>query len=238
MLKLTEHHLSNLVQGSTMPATANAYSTTPLKSGDSETRLLELLPGLETSLIFGKLRRHNLDVDKHTNAPYDALSYMWGTTNGAKTIHLNQDDFKVTSNLAAALHALRLRDQPRVIWIDAICINHRNVQERSDQVQLMRKIYQNAATVYVWLDIEVDTNSPALRKLHTLDDHCIDDDLGTDASFWEPLKPIFKNPYWMRVWIQQKVSNAANLVIQCRNVVLPIFNMYHFLRLVSDLTES
>ncbi|RYP24974.1 hypothetical protein DL765_000202 [Monosporascus sp. GIB2] len=217
-----------------MPATANAYSTTPLKSGSPETRLLELLPGLETSPIFGKLSRLNLDVDKHVNPPYDALSYMWGTTNGARTIHLNQDDnFKVTRNLAAALHALRLRDQPRLIWIDAICINQNNLQERSDQVQLMRKIYQNAATVYVWLDVEVDPNNPALRKLLTFDDRSTDDDLGSDASFWEPLKPIFKNPYWMRVWIQQEVSNAANLAIQCRNVVLPSFNVYHFLRLAS-----
>ncbi|PVH69609.1 HET-domain-containing protein, partial [Cadophora sp. DSE1049] len=197
-----------------MPATESAYSTTPLKPGNPEIRLLELLPGPETSPISGKLSRRTLDDGKHANPPYDALSYMWGTPNGAKTIQLNQDDnFKVTSNLAAALHALRLRDQPRVIWIDAICINQNNVQERSDQVQLMRKIYQNAATVYVWLDIEIDLNNPALRKLLTFDDHSIDDDLGTDASFWEPLKPIFKNPYWMRVWIQQEVSNAANLVI-------------------------
>ncbi|KAH9213095.1 hypothetical protein DL95DRAFT_390817, partial [Leptodontidium sp. 2 PMI_412] len=75
-----------------MPATESAYSTTPLKPGNPETRLLELLPGPETSPISGKLSRRNLDDGKHASPPYDALSYMWGTTNGAKTIQLNQDD--------------------------------------------------------------------------------------------------------------------------------------------------
>jgi hypothetical protein len=105
-----------------MPAAASAYSATPLMSGIPETRLFELLPGLETIPVFGKLSRHNLGDDKHVNPPYDALSYMWGTTDGAKTIQLNEDgNFKVTSNLAAALHTLRLCDRPRLIWIDAIC---------------------------------------------------------------------------------------------------------------------
>lgn len=222
-----------------MPAAASPYSATPLKSGIPETRLFELLPGLETSPVFGKLSRHNLDDDKHVNPPYDALSYMWGTTDGAKTIQLNDDgNFKVTSNLAAALLALRLCDQPRLIWIDAICINQNSTHERSEQVQLMRKIYQNAATVYIWLDVELDLNCPALRKLLTFDDNSIDGDLGTDATFWEPLYPLFKNPYWMRVWIQQEISNAADLAIQCRNVILPIFNVYHFLRLASSKFSS
>jgi hypothetical protein len=222
-----------------MPAVASAYLATPLKSGIPEIRLFELLPGLETNPVFGKLSRHNLDDDKHVNPPYDALSYMWGTTDGAKTIQLHDDgNFKVTSNLAAALHALRLCDRPRLIWIDAICINQNSTHERSEQVQLMRKIYQNAATVYIWLDVELDLNCPALRKLLTFDDNSIDGDLGTDATFWEPLNPVFKNPYWMRVWIQQEISNAANLVIQCRNIILPIFNVYHFLRLASSKFSS
>ncbi|KAH6684026.1 heterokaryon incompatibility protein-domain-containing protein [Halenospora varia] len=219
---------------------ADVYSTTPLNSKASEIRILELLPGPETGQIFGKLSRHHLDdSDQHVNAPYDALSYMWGTPKDAKTIHLNDNDsFKVTPNLSAALHALRLLDKPRAIWIDAICINQNDLQERSDQVQLMRKIYQQAATVYVWLDVEVDPEDQALRKLLTFNDHSIEKDLGDNASFWEPLSPIWKNPYWMRVWIQQEISNAAKVVIQCRNVLLPIFNVFHFIRVASSRVSA
>jgi hypothetical protein len=42
----------------------------------------------------------------------------------------------------------------------------------------------------------------------------------------------------MRVWIQQEISNAADLVIQCRNVILPISNVYYFLRLASSKVSS
>jgi hypothetical protein len=56
----------------------------------------------------------------------------------------------VTSNLDVALRYLRLKDQPRVLWIDAICINQHNIQERNKQVAQMRSIYQSARRVCIW----------------------------------------------------------------------------------------
>lgn len=39
----------------------------------------------------------------------------------------------------------------RLFWIDAVCINQQDVDERSIQVPLMREIYQGADRVVVWL---------------------------------------------------------------------------------------
>jgi hypothetical protein len=46
---------------------------------------------------------------------------------------------------------LRLRDEPRLLWIDAVCINQTDNVEKTKQATLMRKIYENAVRVLVQL---------------------------------------------------------------------------------------
>jgi hypothetical protein len=58
---------------------------------------------------------------------------------------------KITPNLNCALMNLRLDSQPRVLWIDAICINQTDLVERSTQVNLMLQIYQKAKKTVVYL---------------------------------------------------------------------------------------
>jgi hypothetical protein len=41
---------------------------------------------------------------------------------------------------------------PGYLWIDALCINQDDTQERSNQVSNMREIYHRAKRVVVWLD--------------------------------------------------------------------------------------
>lgn len=42
-------------------------------------------------------------------------------------------------------------DSPEYIWIDAICINQEDLEERSIQVARMYSIYDNAQSVLIWL---------------------------------------------------------------------------------------
>ncbi|KAF2259874.1 HET-domain-containing protein [Lojkania enalia] len=90
---------------------------------------------------------------------YEALSYVWGDASITQIIYFDGSPFPVTKNLAVALHHLRLPEKPRKIWIDALCINQKNTQERNDQVQMMGDIYRNANPVLIWLgeaDKEID----------------------------------------------------------------------------------
>jgi len=48
--------------------------------------------------------------------------------------------FDVRPNLYTALCTFRLEDHPRMLWIDAICINQGDDAEKSTQVPLMRRI--------------------------------------------------------------------------------------------------
>jgi hypothetical protein len=60
--------------------------------------------------------------------------------------------FKATigANLGSALHYLR-REEPLILWIDAVCIDQENEIEKTDQVQLMFQIYKRSAETIVWL---------------------------------------------------------------------------------------
>jgi hypothetical protein len=80
---------------------------------------------------------------------YDALSYAWGSTLDKKTIQLNGTLFLVTQNLHSALRHLQGGEEARKIWIDAICIDQDNTNERSHQVQVMGRIYKNTRQVII-----------------------------------------------------------------------------------------
>ncbi|KAI9781999.1 MAG: hypothetical protein M1839_005592 [Geoglossum umbratile] len=217
-----------------MDSSGDAYASTPINSADYEIRVLELLPGPEGSQLSGTLIRHSLE-DECANRPYEALSYVWGEAAAARTIKLGQNSsLKITENLEAALQVLRYQDRARMIWVDAICINQDDVKERDHQVQLMRRIYRNAKMVRVWLDLDIDPECPAMAKLQTFNDQSTDEDLGTDALFWEPLSVVFKNPYWTRVWIQQEITSAVSLAVQCRKVLLPVVQLYHYVRVFNS----
>jgi hypothetical protein len=85
------------------------------------------------------------------------------------SISLNGQSFAVTPNLFIALKHLRNAEEPRVLWIGAICINQEDIEERGKQVQIMSKIYSNAIRVLVWLGEEISTDPLTfvlLRRWH------------------------------------------------------------------------
>jgi len=102
------------------------------------------------------------------NPSYEALSYTWGDTSvQGPRILLDSKPFQVTVNLGAAL--LNLRDEAsgdpkeRILWIDAICINQTDIQERNEQVQRMKAIYSSAVQVVIWLGRYHETQDDMLE---------------------------------------------------------------------------
>lgn len=53
------------------------------------------------------------------------------------------------------------KTKQRYIWIDALCIDQTNLAERSEQVGMMRSIYQKAQLVISWLGPQDETTSDA-----------------------------------------------------------------------------
>ncbi|KFA71993.1 hypothetical protein S40288_08080 [Stachybotrys chartarum IBT 40288] len=115
--------------------------------GEREIRLMVLDPSEASDPLVCHLRREQLSTSLH----FDALSYEWKEHQGFTDITCDSTRLKVTLNLATALQALRLRKSPRVLWVDAVCINQADKEEKSKQIPLMREIYASARSVLTWL---------------------------------------------------------------------------------------
>uniref|UniRef100_A0A4E9DDL1 Heterokaryon incompatibility domain-containing protein n=1 Tax=Gibberella zeae TaxID=5518 RepID=A0A4E9DDL1_GIBZA len=137
-------------------ATSSGY--TQLEPSLSQIRLLHLLPLQTNNHHQSSAPWHqcvNLECTFETvhlasAPPYEALSYTWGDEPASVRILLNGKELLVRPNLAYALAALRT-SEPRVLWVDALCINQKDTMERNHQVGMMGGIFRRADRVLVWL---------------------------------------------------------------------------------------
>jgi hypothetical protein len=115
---------------------------------------------------FGSDRGIECVLSKHplrSNPKYYALSYAWGDAKVTKNILVNGQSFAVTANLVAALGALAGRfNETKFIWVDAICINQNDIDERASQVGMMSTIFRNAKLVIAWLGPEEDNSNDVI----------------------------------------------------------------------------
>jgi hypothetical protein len=99
-------------------------------------------------------------------APYHGLPLEWDDPNETRNIYIDDQEFPVRWNLAEALRSLcQLFREPRMFWIDAICIDQSNLEERSTQVQLMHRIYYFAVRTYAWLGPTTEDSGMALQAI-------------------------------------------------------------------------
>jgi hypothetical protein len=113
---------------------------------------------------------------------YSALSYTWGKPGDEEEICIDGKPFDVRQNLHDALWHIRVYKkakkvavpQDKYLWVDAICINQSTdeaaLDERSSQVRLMTRIYEQANHVMVWLGKAKDelNNQLAFEKMKEL----------------------------------------------------------------------
>jgi hypothetical protein len=114
------------------------YQTLPLNADNDEIRVLELESGSEEDELSGNLVLGSLQTPCQ---PFEALSYVWGTSKINEKIMLNKTmPLPITDNLASALRSLRSfsNGEPQRIWINAVCFYvdryqrkyHRNLRFR------------------------------------------------------------------------------------------------------------
>ncbi|KAK7179105.1 HET-domain-containing protein [Paraphaeosphaeria sporulosa] len=129
-----------------------------------EFRLLILHPGEDEQDIQCELAHSLL----HKRPQFDALSYEWGAQPGSTEISCNAQLTFVTNNLHAALQSLRLPDKQRVLWVDALCINQADKEEKSHQIAMMQQIYSSATRVLIWLGKETQLVRAAFEIMKPL----------------------------------------------------------------------
>lgn len=128
---------------------------------NDEIRCLHLVPGaFEDDLICNLF-----NVSLRDNPQYEALSYTWGLGSLSKnSLCVDNVPFEITCNLESALRHLRYERDVRVLWVDAICINQKDVDERGFQVSLMGLIYSRALKTVIYLG-DADKDSKAAFDL-------------------------------------------------------------------------
>ena len=100
-------------------------------------RLLHLQPGSDKDQLCFELHVAAFEDEPE----YEAISYCWGEVIPSCNIVCNGTRLPVTKNAADALWHFRLPNRVRVLWMDAVCIDQQNKQEKSEQVTDMYRIY-------------------------------------------------------------------------------------------------
>jgi hypothetical protein len=122
-------------------------------------RLIVLRPAESESVAINC----ELIVVNADDAPeYEALSWCWGTSALDHEVRVIQKErsnqseqvsiMMVSKTLSKALISLRRSAKSRHLWVDFMCINQEDNDERNKQVPMMHKIYGNAKKVCIWLD--------------------------------------------------------------------------------------
>jgi hypothetical protein len=124
----------------------NAFAHRALDHGTI--RLLYLLPGETGNPLQGVI----IHVPYKSPGAYRALSYVWGTDQRTKELMTPDGTLEITFSLYKALQGLRHKEKPIMLWVDAICINQKDNAEKVQQIRLLPKIFQNAASTYAFLE--------------------------------------------------------------------------------------
>ncbi|EEU41917.1 uncharacterized protein NECHADRAFT_85980 [Fusarium vanettenii 77-13-4] len=156
---------------------------------------------------------------------YEAVSYCWGGDDGDYTksefIIIGGRLFPITKNCAAVLRKIRKTNSKRVIWVDSLCINQNDVKERSVQVSQMGQIFSGAQKVHIFLGNNVDktTASKAFYVLNSMQN--LNEFSMKLRNGAEPVKALFTQTYFSRMWIIQEVLLAKSAALHWGTATIP-----------------
>ena len=193
------------------------YWSLSLHGQPNAIRLLDLSPSLWTARLHGTLRIVSLDDQPE----YEALSYTWGASTEGRSMTVDSHcQLQITDNLFRALRRLRRKARTRTVWIDAICIDQDDDEEKSQQVSMMGTIYNKATSVVLWLG---ECPGSRMTDLWTIRPPYVRKDSPRELTtrgykFVAALDSAIgdTNPKWSeRAWVVQEFVMAEKLVLLC-----------------------
>ena len=209
------------------------YKHNPLHIGlGQEIRLVVLLPGEYSDPI-----RCGIIHVLLGGTEFDAVSYTWATEKGddrqSKVVQIgDRHSMHVTINCEYALRQLRDQHTERRLWIDAICINQEDINERSHQVGIMDQIFSTANCVimsipyappnsrYPDLEASVDDLAPLFRWLQKPSEEVY---TNNKKQIERALIGLLRSRYFQRAWVIQEIALAKKLRLRCETYEAEIF---------------
>ena len=214
-------------------------------------RLLSLRPGNPDERIeCNLLVRSMTDIISGDNAvPYEVLSYSWYPADPIREILVytwettSLTSLRITDELHDALQRLRDLHKHRHFWIDAICINSEDINEKNSHVALMPNIFYHASNVAIFLGADSNDSDLAMDfvvRLINLEDFgrmeycCTPRELGA-------LNSLMKRQWFCSRWSLQVLALARRATLHCGNAQLDLLDLATAVSLVeaanSDLVS-
>ncbi|KAI1111155.1 putative heterokaryon incompatibility protein [Nemania sp. NC0429] len=201
----------------TLVATLEAYQYSAL--APQEIRLLKLSKSTPWSPVRCELTAVPLD-----KVPgFETISYTWGARRVMKPLILNRRRIEVSERVYDIVHDRASSLMTRYIWIDSICINQDDEDEKSSQVRLMRNIFSSSYQTIVWLGYAPDANDAVgflahLRRRMTFDDPVERasrplTELNIENPSWSALTRLINHDYWSRSWVIQEIAVSKKIIL-------------------------
>jgi Heterokaryon incompatibility protein (HET) len=136
---------------------------------------------------------------------YKTLSCIWSDSCKCE-IFLAREPSHITPNLAS-LKQLMFPHRARILWIDAICVNQNDLDERIHQASSMRHKYMLASRAIVWLGDASNRSTTRLRQLRNLVTATSPEAKRATAKFiFGPdsnlgIRDVFTQPWQDSVWV-------------------------------------
>jgi len=127
------------------------------------------------------------------SSAYLRSKYAIAATDTSKMKKLASFDLQIWPNLESALKHLRFVDRPRVLWIDAVCINQPDQQEKTREIWRMGNIYRAARRVVVFLGPETSDSAMAVKALSHLGHQVV-----MDWANWQLRKAPGRKTDWSK----------------------------------------
>jgi hypothetical protein len=247
------------------------YRYTKLAS-DHSIRLLKLHPagtGSPNSTTDDFISCELEEVALADNPKYEALSYAWGIFPRDFPVVIVMPAMvrtrKITTlftnpSLYTALKRLRHPTQKHALWIDQLCINQEDDDEKNKQVVLMAKIYKSAQQTVVWLGeedgdkkvlsemVELFASRPLNTEEHdanlvkTMLDLGYTENTPNDITHrqWrhQALVRLLNRSWFSRAWVFQEVVMSTQVLLMCGALEMSLENLMHLSNAVFLVEEE
>ncbi|KAK7999672.1 hypothetical protein PG990_012272 [Apiospora arundinis] len=210
------------------------YTYHPLPA-NAQTRIIELFPSPPGSEAETPLRCRLRDFNVYGDMDcedYEAVSYAWGEPRFTEQLIVDDDYFLMTTvNFRDALRRFQLPDRPRLLWIDAVCINQQDEEDKGRQIPFMSQVYSGACGVLVWLG-NYPEQAESLRQVERLgrqmqmlngqgrNEQRLLSGSEADVSVLAAaashiLQDLLGIPWFNRLWVIQEVVLNPDVMLYC-----------------------
>lgn len=221
---------------------------TPLPDAGTYIRLLsfQTLPAASSGTVDIRCVLHTFRLAQIPQ--YNAISYTWGPEAPTTLIEVNGQLKSVRLNCELVLGRARQHDPTALYWIDAICIDQENLEEKGHQVAIMGKVFGASHLAIAYVGEHADDSRFLCKKLQNhayffrwvgRNQHWLGPSDRALSRLWFFLiryrtlprmliafKSLLRREYFQRVWVYQELFLGKQVYVQCGESLLHI-RMFH-----------